>query len=221
MASIKKETFDFLRQLKLNNNREWFNENKELYQNALENFKEVVDEIIEGIAEFDSSVEQLEAKNCVFRIYRDTRFSKDKTPYKTNMGASLSKGSKTLNIGGYYIHLDTEESFIAGGVYMTEPKNLKAIRQEISSNSEEFLKIISKKSFQENLRLDGEKLVKVPQGFDKADPMGEYLKLKQFTVYHSLTEKEVLSKDFVTNSVTIFKEIYPFNSFLNQAILEN
>lgn len=216
---IEKTTLDFLSLLGSNNNREWFNENKNLYLNAKENFENVVDEIISGISEFDKSVEKLEAKNCIFRIYKDTRFSKDKTPYKTNLGASLAeKGTKTLSNAGYYIHLESGKSFVAGGVYITESKNLKLIREKISSESNAFLKILNKKSFKENLELRGEKLMKVPQGFDKEHPMADYLKYKQFTVFHHISDKDLLDKDYVKNIIKIFKEIYPFNQFLNEAI---
>jgi uncharacterized protein (TIGR02453 family) len=218
-ATVNKETLNFLSTLEINNNREWFNENKQLYLDAKANVENVVNEIISEVAEFDSSVERLEAKNCIFRIYKDTRFSKDKTPYKNNLGASLvEKGPKTLNHAGYYIHLEPGKSFLAGGVYMTEPKNLKAIRTAISSDSEIFLKILNKKSFKDILELQGTKLVKVPQGFDKEDPMGDYLKFKQFTVFHPLSDADVLDQDFVMNTVKVLKEIYPFNRFLNEAI---
>lgn len=218
-TAVPQETLNFLSNLEINNNREWFNENKPLYLEAKANFENVVNEIIAGVAEFDSSVERLEAKNCIFRIYKDTRFSKDKTPYKNNIGASLvEKGPKTLNHAGYYIHIQPGESFLAGGVYMTEPKNLKAIREAISFEGDSFLKIINKKSFKDLLELQGTKLVKVPQGFDKENPMGDYLKFKQFTVYHPLSDAEVLEKEFVKNTVKILKEIYPFNRFLNEAI---
>ncbi len=220
-AIINPETLTFLSQLEINNNREWFNENKGLYLLAKANVENVVDAIITDVANFDKSVERLEARNCIFRIYKDTRFSKDKTPYKTNIGASLvEKGPKTLNHAGYYIHLEPGKSFLAGGVYMTEPKNLKAIRERISSEGENFLKILNNKSFKDILELQGTKLVKVPQGFDKEDPMGDYLKFKQLTVFHTLSDKEVLSENFVKNTVKVLKEIYPFNQFLNEAILK-
>lgn len=216
---IKTTTLNFLSKLEINNNRDWFNENKNLYVEAQQNFITVVDDIIHGISAFDDSVEKLEAKSCVFRIYKDTRFSKDKTPYKTNMGASLAeKGTKTLSHAGYYIHLQPGESFLAGGVYMTETVNLKLIRQKISDESEEFLNILNRKNFKKNLELRGDRLVKVPQGFDKEDPMADYLKYKQFTVFHQLTDEEVLDKKFVEKAVKIFKEIYPFNQFLNEAL---
>ena len=219
MKNIEKDTLNFLSELERNNNRDWFNDNKHLYLKAKDNMENVVNQIISGVSDFDQSVERLEAKNCIFRIYKDTRFSKDKTPYKTNIGASLvEKDPKTLNHAGYYIHIEPGKSFLAGGVYMTEPKNLKVIREKISAEGEDFLKILNKKSFRDNLELRGDKLVKVPQGFDKDNPMGDYLKFKQFTVFHSLSDEDVVNENFIYRTVKIFKEIYPFNLFLNEAI---
>ena len=219
MKNIEKDTLNFLSELERNNNRDWFNDNKHLYLKAKDNMENVVNQIISGVSDFDKSVERLEAKNCIFRIYKDTRFSKDKTPYKTNIGASLvEKGPKTLNHAGYYIHIEPGKSFLAGGVYMTEPKNLKVIREKIRAEGEAFLQIINKKSFRDNLELRGDKLVKVPQGFDKDNPMGDYLKFKQFTVFHSLSDEDVVNENFIYRTVKIFKEIYPFNLFLNEAI---
>ncbi len=219
MNFIEKETLNFLSALAINNNREWFNENKPLYLKAKENVEIVVNEVIAGVAQFDQSIERLEAKNCMFRIYKDTRFSKDKTPYKTNIGASLvEKGPKTLNHAGYYIHIQPGQSFLAGGVYMTEPQNLKAIRSAISQNKDTFLKILNKKTFRDHLELRGDRLVKVSQGFDKNDPMADYLKFKQFTVFHPLSDAEVLDGGFVAHCINICKEIYPFNQFLNDAM---
>lgn len=219
MKNIEKDTLNFLSELERNNNRDWFNDNKHLYLKAKDNMENVVNQIISGVSDFDQSVERLEAKNCIFRIYKDTRFSKDKTPYKSNIGASLvEKDPKTLNHAGYYIHIEPGKSFLAGGVYMTEPKNLKVIREKISAEGEDFLKILNKKSFRDNLELRGDKLVKVPQGFDKDNPMGDYLKFKQFTVFHSLSDEDVVNENFIYRTVKIFKEIYPFNLFLNEAI---
>lgn len=219
-ATIHPQTLNFLAALTVNNNREWFNDNKNLYLQAKSNVEETVNDIIAGVAAFDSSVERLEAKNCIFRIYKDTRFSKDKTQYKTNIGASLvEKGPKTSNHAGYYIHLEPGKSFLAGGVYMTEAQNLKAIRQKISTEADQFLAILNKKSFQEQLQLQGERLMRVPQGFQKEDPMADYLKYKHFTVFHPLADDDVIDDSFVTNTIHTFREIYPFNQFLNAAIL--
>lgn len=219
MTSLDQNSLKFLINLSHNNNREWFNENKPSYIEAQQNFIKLVDQIIQDLAIHDASVGRLEGKNTVFRIYRDTRFSKDKTPYKNNMGAALSeKGVKKLSHSGYYIHIEPGKSFLAGGVHMPESVNLKSIRTSISNNADRFLKIINNNNFKNQLELRGDKLIKVPQGFGKDDPMAEYLKYKSFTAFHDLTDEMILSENFAAHAVSIFKEIHPFNQFLNEAI---
>lgn len=217
---LQKETLQFLKDLKNNNNREWFNDNKNKYLAANEDFISFVSDLIKEIAKFDPSVALLEAKSCVFRIYKDVRFSKDKLPYKTNFGAAISPRGKGNGFANYYFHLSPEGCFLAGGAYMVEPADLKAIRQEISYNGHDFLKIIQNKKFLEYFKLDGEKLVNVPRGFDKEDPMGEYLKYKQFVIYHALDEKEIFSENFIISCGKVFKAMVPFNDFLNAPMMD-
>lgn len=220
LKKLQKETFQFLKILKDNNNREWFAANKDKYLAANEDFIGFIASLIKEVAKFDPSVSLLEAKSCVFRIYKDVRFSKDKLPYKTNFGAAISPRGKGNGFANYYFHLAPEGSFLAGGAYMVDPKALKSIRQEISYNGREFLKIIQNKKFREYFTLDGEKLVNVPRNFDKEDPMGEYLKYKQFVMYHALDEKEVFSENFIAYCTNIFKTMVPFNDFLNTAMMD-
>ena len=218
-TTIKKGTIDFLKEVKKNNNRDWFNANKEKFIAANENFILFIQGLIEEVTKFDKSVAGLDAKNSVFRIYRDTRFSKDKTPYKTHFSATLMGKCKGCGIAGYYFHLEPGNSFLAGGVHMTEPQNLKAIREEISSNGKKFLKIINDKDFTNNFKIEGEKLTKIPQGFDKEDPMGDYLKYKELIIRHSATDKEILSENFASYCNKIFRSTVPFNSFVNEPVL--
>ena len=141
-------TFSFLKKLEANNNRDWFEKNKPAYLNAKGEFEVFVQQIINGIAKFDKRISHdLQAKDCTFRIYKDVRFSKDKTPYKNNMGASINPGGKKSLVAGYYFHLQPEGSFLAGGVYMPEPEMLNAIRQEIDYNSAPLLKILKSAAF--------------------------------------------------------------------------
>jgi uncharacterized protein (TIGR02453 family) len=216
---IKKETLQFLKDLEENNDREWFNNNKDKYISANENFVQFVQSLIDEVAKFDKSVAGLDAKNSVFRIYRDIRFSKDKSPYKTHFGATLLGKSNLCGNAGYYLHLQPGNSFLAGGVHMTEPKHLKAIREEISGNARAFLKIIGDKQFKSNFTIEGEQLTKVPQGYDKADPMGDYLKYKELMICHEVDDKKILSKDFVSYCSKIFKAMVPFNSFINKPVV--
>lgn len=212
---MQSSTLQFLRNLEKNNNREWFNENKTLYQEAQQDVISFVEKLIEEMADFDEEMGKLEAKKSVFRIYRDTRFSKDKTPYKTNFGAGLGMG-KGNKISGYYLHIEPGKSFLAGGVYKPEPSVLKTIRQEISAFGDEFKAILEQDEFRNYFRgLSVEdKLKKVPQGFEKDDKMAEYLKLKHFIVTHPVSDEQLLGENAVKEFVKIFKAMKPLNDFL-------
>lgn len=218
-ATIKKETLQFLKDLKFHNDRDWFNKNKEKFISANENFIQFTQELIDRVASFDKSLAGLDAKDAVFRIYRDIRFSKDKSPYKTFFGAHLKGREKNGGIAGYYFHFEPGNSFLAGGVHMAEPQNLKAIREEISDNGKIFLKIINDKNFKDNFKIEGEKLTKVPQGFDKEDPMAEFLKYKELMIHHAVKDKAILATDFASYCSKIFKAMVPFNKFLNDPVM--
>ena len=218
-TTIKKQTLEFLKDLKLHNDRDWFNQNKDKFTAANDNFVEFTQELIDRVASFDKSLTGLLAKDAVFRIYRDIRFSKDKSPYKTFFGAHLRGREKGCGIAGYYFHFEPGSSFLAGGVHMTESQNLRAIREEISDNGKTFLKIINDKSFKDNFKIEGEKLSKVPQGFDKEDPMAEFLKYKELMIHHAVKDKEILEADFVSYCSKIFKAMVPVNKFVNDPVM--
>lgn len=217
-TAIKKETVQFLKELKAHNERDWFNKNKERYVAANENFIQFVQGLIGEVAKFDKEVAGLDAKDCVFRIYRDVRFSKDKSPYKVNFGAHLMGKGKGCGLAGYYFHFQPGASWLGGGVHMAEPKQLKAIRQEISYRGKDFLKIINDKTFKEYFTLEGEKLQKVPQGFDKEDPMGDYLKYKELMIKHPVSDKEILAGNYTGYCAKVFKAMVPFNKFVNEPV---
>lgn len=217
---MKPSTLQFLRNLEKNNTREWFNENKNLYTEAHEDVVGFVENLIEQISEFDEEIEKLDAKKSIFRIYRDTRFSKDKSPYKTNFGANLGIG-KGSSKAGYYLHIEPGKSFLAGGIYVPESSVLKEIRKEISMNGAEFQKILEAEDFRNNFRglsVEG-KLQRVPQGFEKENPMAEYLKLKHFVVSHPVSDAELSDKNAAKNFAKIYKSIQPLNDFLNVPFL--
>ncbi|MBU8884042.1 DUF2461 domain-containing protein [Kaistella sp. DKR-2] len=215
-VKIESTTLNFLRNLTKNNNREWFAEHKEKYISAQENVISFVENLIENIGEFDGEILKTDAKKSVFRIYRDVRFSQDKSPYKTNFGAGLGMG-KGNKISGYYLHIEPGKSFLAGGVYQPEPSVLKEIRKEISMNGKDFLKILEQKEFRHNFRglsVEG-KLKRVPTGFDKEDPMAEYLKLKNFIVNHPISDEALMNSDAAKNFAKIYQSIKPLNDFLS------
>ncbi|MBK1895504.1 DUF2461 domain-containing protein [Chryseobacterium paridis] len=215
-ATISTKTFDFLKKLSKNNNREWFNENKSIFTESQENVIAFLEDLIKEMSGFDGELAKIDAKKALFRIYRDTRFSKDKIPYKTNFGASLGMG-KGSQKGGYYLHLEPGKSFVAGGIYMPESSVLKEVRKEISLYGDDFIKIVNNKDFKKYFpELDQEdKLKKIPQGFEKEDPMGEYLKLKNFIVVYKVKDEIVLDKNAAKELTKIFKLMKPFNDFLN------
>jgi len=210
---------DFLSQLEKNNNRDWFNANKSLYLTAKTDFEIFVNKLIPQIHNFDPTIGSITAKECVFRIFRDVRFSKDKSPYKTNMGGFIAKGGRKGGSAGYYLHLDMNQSFIAGGMYMPPSDKLKKVRQEIMYNVDEFKSIIHKPAFQKTFgQIEGEKLKRPPKDFPAEFPDIELLKFKSFTVLHSINTKDILSKDFDKYTVGIFNEMFALNQFLNKAI---
>ena len=214
-------TLHFLKKLKNNNNREWFDSNKTEYLASKEIFEEFVSELIKGINKFDKKVSlDLKPKDCTFRIYKDVRFSKDKTPYKNNMSASINPGGKKSNIPGYYFHLEPEACFLAGGVYMPMPDDLKAIRQEIDYNPLPLINVLKSASFKKEFNgLDEEdKLKNPPKGFNKDHAHSEILKNKHFIVSRKFENKVILKKEGLSKTLDSFKAMYPFLDYLRKAI---
>ena len=218
---ISAKTLNFLRALKKNNNRDWFNKNKSSYEEANTDFKTFVDELIREVAKFDKAVGSLEAKDCVFRIYRDVRFSKDKSPYKTHFGAHIVAGGKKMEMGraGYYMHISPGECFLAGGAHVPPSEWINAIRKEIHYNAKELKKVINGKDFIKYFgKISGEKLSSVPRGYDKTHPDIELLKHKSLLAVHNMSEKKVVEKDFLSHCAKVFKAMQPFDKFLNQSM---
>ena len=181
-----------------------------------------MEDIIKAFSSFDKSLAGLKAKDCVFRIYRDVRFSKDKSPYKNNMGATINPGGKKMEVAGFYFHIEPGKSFLAGGRWMPSSDHLKKIRQEIDYNSKAFHKILSDKNFKKQFGgLDNSeeyRLARPPKGYDKDHKDIEFLKYNSYIVWRQYTEKEVLSKDFLKELTASGKTMKPFLDFLNTAI---
>src|ERR1051326_1422618 len=218
---ISQKTFQFLKELKKHNNRDWFNKNKTRYEEANKEFKEFVGALIKEVGKFEKGVANLEPKDCVFRIYRDVRFSKDKSPYKTHFGAHLVPGGKKAEMtrAGYYMHISPGECFLAGGAHMPESEWLNAIRKEIHYNSRQLKIVLAGKDFKKYVgKVSGEKLSSVPRGYDKNHPDIELLKHKSFLAVHNMNEKQVISKDFLLHCAKVFKAMQPFDKFLNQSM---
>jgi uncharacterized protein (TIGR02453 family) len=213
-------TLSFLRNIKKNNDREWFEKNKEHYLKAKDNVAEVIDALLKQICLFDKRYAGLTSKDCLFRIYRDVRFSKDKRPYKTNLGASINVGGKKAINAGYYVHIEPGRCFLAGGIWMPPGDIVKKIRQEIDYNSKNINKILNQKDFKKYFGdLDEEyKLKTTPKGYDKDHPDIELLRLNSFIAWHKYSDKEMLNKNFVKELAKGAKIMKPFLDFLNTAI---
>ncbi|MDX2245705.1 MAG: DUF2461 domain-containing protein [Bacteroidia bacterium] len=216
---IYPSTLTFLAELKENNHKEWFDANRDRYQESRENLISLVDQVLEGLVEFDHSVEGLEAKKCLFRINRDIRFSKNKSPYKTNMGAFMSKGGKQSYYAGYYVHLEPGSCFVGGGCYQPPAPELKKIRSYIDLSAAELREITSDKKFVDTFGgLQGEELKSAPAGFDKQHPDIDLIRRKDFFVGKNLEDHQVLSEGFAETLLDIFETMYPLNRYLNEAI---
>ena len=185
--------FNFLEQLSENNNREWFHGHKPEFLKAKESLEIITEILIKEIGKFDKEIGALQAKNCIFRIYRDVRFSKDKSPYKTNFGAFLVPGGKKSGKAGYYLHLDPDGSFLAGGVYMPASDHLKKLRKHIFEHTDELKQIISKPAFKKDFgSISGDKLNLTPRGFPADFPDLDLLKFKSYIVVKNYNKYAVI-----------------------------
>lgn len=217
------KTLQFLTKLKKNNSREWFNAHRADYDTAKENFTELVNEILSQAGKFDQDIAVLTYKDCIFRINRDVRFSKNKDPYKTNMAAYFVKGGKKSWLAGYYFHCEPGgKSFIGGGLYGGEPDQIKKVRQEIDYNWEDFKAILNNKTFKKTFgdlsRQEGMSLVREPKGYDKDNPAIDYIKLKNFIISVPVSDEELTTPQLAKKILTCFATMQPLLHFLNRAM---
>jgi uncharacterized protein (TIGR02453 family) len=211
----------FLRDLSKNNDRTWFEKNKPRYLEAKQGFEDFVAALLKEMTKFDEGLAGLDPKKLPFRIYRDVRFSKDKRPYKVNMGAGFSPNGKLVQEPGYYVHIEPgNKSFVAGGIYMPDKDILSKIRQEIDYNADQLNKILNNKAFKKLFEGfdDFDKLKTMPKGYPADHPHIELLKHKSFIVTHSFTDKEVTDKKFIKMVSGYAKTIKPLNDFIKEAI---
>ncbi len=211
----------FLKAIAKNNNREWFEKNKDTYLDSKQLFEDFIESLLKELSKFDKGLIGLNPKKLPFRIYRDVRFSKDKRPYKVNMGAGFSPGGRMIQEPGYYIHIEPgNKSFIAGGFYQPDAIHVAKIRQEIDYNFKAIDKVLKDKKFKSYYKEldDFDKLKTAPKGYPKDHPQVEILKHKSFIVTHNFSDKEVVDKNFMNEVVEGCRIVMPFNSFLRQAI---
>jgi uncharacterized protein (TIGR02453 family) len=213
--------FKFLKALAKNNNREWFEKHKGEYLEAKDEFELFVTNLLHDMVKFEPALASLNPKKLTFRIYRDVRFSKDKRPYKTNMGATFSPGGKLMTSPGYYVHIEPgNKSFVAGGLYMPPPEHLTKIRQEIDYDPKGLEKILTEKKFKKLYKGFDEfdKLKTAPKGFAKDHPHLEWLKLKSFIATTYFSDADVTSKTFLKKTSEACQVMKPLNDYLAEAI---
>jgi uncharacterized protein (TIGR02453 family) len=219
---IQPSTLKFLKDLKKNNNKPWFDAHRKEYEAAKKDFEQLIQAVIDKHGKADETISHLKAKDCMFRINRDIRFSKDKSPYKTNMGAYINRGGKKSLYGGYYFHCEPGQSFVGGGLWMPMPNELNKVRQEIDYNLTEFKKIIGSKKFKSvynDISRDAEyTLSRVPKGYEADNPAAEYLKLKSFVAIAKVSDADLNSKEIVKKITTAFEALQPMLEFINHSL---
>ncbi|MEO5891507.1 MAG: DUF2461 domain-containing protein [Ferruginibacter sp.] len=218
---LQSTTIKFLQNLQKNNNKPWFEANRKIYEAAKTDIQEMVTQLIPAIAKFDAPIGNLAVKDCTFRINRDVRFSKNKSPYKSNMAAYFSRGGKKASVAGYYFHCEPGKSYAAGGFYSPMPPQLANIRQEIDYGFDDWKKIVEGKTFKKYFPsgVDGlELLVRPPKGYDESNPAIQYLKMKHFIVSKPFSDAELQSKTLVKDVAKVFETIKPMIDFLNRAV---
>jgi uncharacterized protein (TIGR02453 family) len=219
---LESATIRFLSHLKKNNNRDWFEKHRPDYEAAKIDFQNFIYLLIKDLGKTDQSIADLNAKDCLFRINRDVRFSKNKSPYKSNMGASIRRDGKKSAFCGYYFHCEPGASFIGGGLWLPEPAIVKKVRQEIDYNFDEFKKIINAKKFKsvygDVYKGADVSLATAPKGYEKDHPAISYLKLKSFIAETKLSDDELTKSTLHKKTITAFQTLSPLIYFINRSI---
>jgi uncharacterized protein (TIGR02453 family) len=219
---LKASTVKFLKDLDRNNNKAWFEGHRTAYEDARDDFSTFIQSVIDKHGKNDEEIASLTTKQCLFRINRDIRFSKDKRPYKNNFGASIDRGGKKSIFAGYYFHLQPGDSFAGGGIWMPQPAELKKIRQEIDYNFDEFQSIIRSKKFVAafgSLTMDGDvSLVNIPKGYEKDNPAADYIKLKSYLGLRKISDAELTDKGLLKITVQAFEALQPLIKFINRSL---
>ena len=217
MASITKVTINFLKDIKENNNKQWFEKNRSLYEKSHNEMIEFAEDLMKSMGKIDDIV-PMTGKKSLFRIYRDVRFSKDKTPYKYHWAGRMKRNTDWLR-GGYYFHIEHDEAFLACGFWNPEKNDLKLIRDHIAADAEPLKNILASKKFKEVWgEMEGDTLKTAPKGYDRDHPNIDLLRHKQFIVVKKFSTEEVLSENFVTLCVDSFKAIRPFLDYMSEIL---
>lgn len=223
MTQEIQDILDFLKNLKENNNREWFAQHKPLYEQTRTHFERVSQTLIQNIGYFDPEVRHLNVNDCIFRIYRDTRFSLDKTPYKTHYGIFIASGGGRKSVrSGYYFHIEPDGCFLSTGVWCPPPHLLKALRRAIFENMDEFLQIIEHPDFKQyyNGFYAEDALKSIPKGFPKEGDGLELLKLKHYMVQYNIANSALFRSDLMEHLALVAHAAFPMHTFLNYIVDE-
>jgi uncharacterized protein (TIGR02453 family) len=219
MKSIEKQTLEFLSELKSNNNKEWFDRNRVRYERARKDYGSYVTAILEALSDFDPTIRGLGVQSCTYRINRDIRFTEDKTPYKTHLGAFIVKGGKRFGdrYAGYYIHVEPDgNSMIAGGAYMPPMPWLREIRGKIDTDGNRLIEIINDREFVDFYgSIEGEKLKGAPRGFTTDHPHIGLLRMKSFLVTRMIPDSTIISTEGFELVIKASRLMKPLNDFLN------
>lgn len=218
--AIESSVFDFLLDIEQNNNRDWFQQNKKRYDAVLKNVQDFINQVIVGISAFDASVSSQNAKDCIFRIYRDVRFSHDKTPYKTHFGAFITPNGRKSGDAGYYIHIQHNASFVTGGLWSPEPAVLKKIREEIYYAPEELAGIIENKKFKSVFGelIDEGSLKNAPKNYPVDFEHIKLLKYRHFCTEKAVSNAEVTAEDFLEKCLQLLEISAPLVKYMNKII---
>jgi uncharacterized protein (TIGR02453 family) len=214
-----REIHDFLVDLNRNNNKEWFDENRVRYEETRKKFLYLTEVIINEVRSFDHTIEFLEPNKCMFRLYRDVRFSNNKQPFKTNYGSFIARGGRSAGNPGYYFQIQPGESFLSGGVYMPQPDMLKAIRNQIYNHPEEFIEILEETEFKARFALfSDDKLKTAPKGYPKDWEFIDLVRYRSYAPFRTIGEEELFSTELLENIINDFKILHRFNQYLYEAI---
>lgn len=219
---ISEQTLSFLRDLKINNNRDWFLDNKKRYELVKKEYYQFTSDLLEVMKSKDPSLESLEVKDCVFRINRDIRFSKDKSPYKTHLGVWFATAAKNAESAGYYLHIDPENPFVGGGLYCPQPDQIQKIRKEIHYFFDDLTEIVTEEKFVSNYKAlnrdENSTLKNPPRGYEKDNPAIEFLKLKSYTATEYFDPKLFSHKDFLSLIAEKMITLQPLIAYINRAL---
>lgn len=213
---LDQSTIDFLNDLKENNNKEWFHANRKRYDTEKERFEKFCQEVLNGLSKFQDNLLNTRVKDCIFRINKDIRFSKDKSPYKLNLSAAFGPGGRQSGRIDFYLHIQPGESFIGGGIWQPTPAQLAKFRQEIDYNSDELKSIIHDPTFREYFKeIWGERVKNTPKGYSVDHPEIELLRYKQLFFMHRYTDSEVISTAFAQEVMNACKLLKPYLDYCN------